>query len=114
MTTISWSQPVEGNGLATTEYDWDWSSTPQIFSIGTSPQLILSASSEPRLVSYRADAPATTKLKIWRNAPISGTHELDSSGGHNISDWRLISKLSVATTAGTADIIVNTATRIII
>ena len=112
MTTISWG--LNAINTQQSEYIWDWSSTPAVFTVGTSPQLILSASSEPRLISYRAEAPSDTRIKIWENGPTSGEHEQDSYGGHNIADWELASALKIATVSGTAKIVVNTAEKIII
>lgn len=111
MTTISWSQPTT---TVTDNYQWEWSSTPQVVNIGTTPQLILSASSEPRLINYRAEASTDTKIKIWLNSPTTGEYELDSYGGHNMAQMELLSALKCATASGTAKIVVNTATRIII
>lgn len=113
MTTISWSQPVSVLGSETT-YKWDWSSSPQVVNIGTSPQLILTETAEPRLINYRAEASSDTKIKIWLNTPTTGDYELDSYGGHNMAQMELMSALKVATHSGTAKIIINTASRVII
>ena len=112
MTTISWSQPA--TNTQETEYYWDWSSTPQVVNIGTTPSLILSESAEPRLINYRVEAPSDTKIKMWLNSPTSGDHELDSYGGHNMAQMPLLSALKLATVSGTAKVIVGTASRVVI
>lgn len=110
MSSITWSAPSTN----ASEYYWEWGTSPQLVAIGTAPQLILEASSQPRLISYRADADPSIKIKIWKNSVTTGPHELDSFGGHNMEKWELTSALKVATVSGTANIIVNTATKVII
>lgn len=110
--SISWSLS-SGSSNTNNEY-WKWGSTPAVFNIGTSPSLILSEVSEPRLINYRAEADSNIKIKLWFNAPTTGDHEMDSFGGHNLKDMPLASKLQCATVSGTAKIVVNTAELIII
>lgn len=123
MSTLSWwGQPHQTGPIAiqqpiTTqeaEYYWDWGTAPQSIAVSTTATTILSATNEPRLVSYRVDADPAIKLKIWKNAPTTGDYELDSFGGHNIEKWELSSGLKIATVAGTANVIVNTASRVVI
>lgn len=106
--TLSWSS------VNTSEYYWEWGTAPQLVAIGTAPQLILESSNQPRLISYRADADPSIKIKLWKNAPTTGPHELDSFGGHNMEKWELMSALKASTVSGTANIIVNTASKVII
>ena len=113
MSTLSWaSSPAASN--VSEYYYWDWGTAPQSIAISTTATTVLSASNQPRLVSYRVDADPAIKLKIWKNAATTGPHELDSYGGHNLEQWELNSALKVATVSGTANIIVNVATKVII
>lgn len=107
--SISWNLPYTDQ-----KYKWEWGSSPQVFTIGTSPQLILAESNEPRLISYRAEGSPDIKIKIWKNSPASGEHEEDSFTGHNMTDRELNSALKMATDSGTAKIIINTATKVVI
>lgn len=108
--TLSWSSV----NTSTPEYYWDWGTAPQSIAITTTPSTVLSASNQPRLVSYRVDADPAIKLKVWKNSPTSGPHELESYGGHNIEKWELSSALKVATVSGTANVVINVATKVII
>lgn len=105
---------IESSSSSNPDYDWNWGTSPQLVAIGTSPSTILSASNQPRLISYRVEADPSIKVKLWKNAPTTGPYELDSYGGQNIERWELMSGLKASTVSGTANIIVNTASRIVV